>query len=215
MTRTTVAFLLSGFLAACGGAAESVSPKSASGGERAAPDRSCPAAVAGTSVSVQDTERGVALVFATTGDVAEVRARAAELARRHNEHHSAMGPLPTGDEAAGTTHAHGTSGHDGHGATHGGGHHGHRAAHGASGHDGHGSADGHAAPGGRAQGGGHPAGHAGGMIGVHSRAEVDEIAGGARVVFVSAPGDANQLRDELATHARHMAAGTCQMGHGG
>ena len=58
-------------------------------------------------------------------------------------------------------------------------------------------------------------GHAGGMIGIHSRATVEEIPDGARLVFASAPGDLAKLRDELGMHARHLASGTCSMGHSG
>src|SRR5688572_28737173 len=61
-------------------------------------DPSCPVEVPGTSVTVEDTDTGAALVFVTTGDIAEVRRRAAALAQTHNEHHGKMGPLPTGSE---------------------------------------------------------------------------------------------------------------------
>lgn len=53
------------------------------------------------SVTVEDTDRGAALVFVTTGDVNEVRKRVAAMKDMHNEHHAAMGPLPTGAEASG------------------------------------------------------------------------------------------------------------------
>ena len=39
-------------------------------------DPSCPVAVPGTSVTVEDTPTGASLVFVTTGDLADVRARA-------------------------------------------------------------------------------------------------------------------------------------------
>ena len=39
-------------------------------------DPACPVLVAGTSASVEDTNDGGALVFVTTGDVAQVRKRA-------------------------------------------------------------------------------------------------------------------------------------------
>ena len=42
--------------------------------------------VAGTSVAVEDTPDGAALVFVTTGDVAAVRKRAATLADMHAHH---------------------------------------------------------------------------------------------------------------------------------
>jgi hypothetical protein len=70
--------------AACGG-------KSTPGGttpppSQTADDPSCPLIVPGTSVSVEDTNDGAALVFVTTGDPLAVRARAAALAQMHNQH---------------------------------------------------------------------------------------------------------------------------------
>ncbi len=63
----------------------------------AAPDDpSCPLVVPGTSVSVEDTATGAALVFVTTGDVAAVRTRATALAEMHTKHDgpdSAMGMM--------------------------------------------------------------------------------------------------------------------------
>lgn len=67
-------------------------------------DPTCPVAVAGTSVTAEDTATGAALVFVTTGDVGELRKRVAAMAGSHNEHHGAMGALPTGDEAGGGHH---------------------------------------------------------------------------------------------------------------
>lgn len=149
-------------------------------------DPSCPVAVAGTSVTVEDAPDGAALVFVTTGDAAEVRRRAATLAAMHNEHHGAMGPLPDGSDAG--------IGHAGHDA---GGHAGHdMAAH--AGHD---------------AGGGDHAGHAGGMIGVHSKAIATDIDGGAKISFVASAADVAKLQTELRMHARHLAAGTCGMAH--
>ncbi|HEY1555636.1 MAG TPA: hypothetical protein VGF94_12450 [Kofleriaceae bacterium] len=64
-------------LAACGHAAP---------GDHAAPppaahdDPACPVAVPGTSVTVEDTPTGGALVFVTTGNVDDLRARAAKFA---------------------------------------------------------------------------------------------------------------------------------------
>jgi mono/diheme cytochrome c family protein len=73
-------------------------------------DATCPVEVAGTSVTVEDTATGAALVFVTTGDVAELRRRVAAMAAAHNEEHGKMGPLPTGDEPA--------DGHAGHDMSH-------------------------------------------------------------------------------------------------
>ncbi|MBS1119664.1 MAG: hypothetical protein H6Q90_1892 [Deltaproteobacteria bacterium] len=49
-------------------------------------DPTCPVVVAGTSVSVEDTDQGAAFVFITTGDVAAVRSRASALAAMHEAH---------------------------------------------------------------------------------------------------------------------------------
>jgi hypothetical protein len=49
-------------------------------------DPSCPLLVPGTSVSVEDSTNGAALVFVTTGDPLAVRARAAALAEMHTKH---------------------------------------------------------------------------------------------------------------------------------
>jgi hypothetical protein len=57
-----------------------------------ADDPTCPVLVAGTSVTVEDSERGAAFVFVTTGDAPAVRVRAAALANAHNEHHKNMAP---------------------------------------------------------------------------------------------------------------------------
>lgn len=140
-------------------------------------DPSCPVEVAGTSVSVEDAASGAALVFITTGDVADVRKRVAMMGQMHNDHHSKMGALPTGTETTGGGHA----GHDMSGMDHS-----------KMDHSGH---------------------AAGGMISVHSAAKTEEIEGGARLVFTSAPADVAKLQGELRKHAEHLARGTCAMGH--
>jgi hypothetical protein len=181
-------FALASAASACGGsstpATSSTTPKPAG----AASDPSCPVAVPGTSVTVEDTATGAALVFVTTGDVAELRRRVTTLAQMHNDHHGAMGPLPDGSGGGGH------EGHEGHGAAAGGG--------GAGGHEGHGAAAG---------GGGHE-GHAGGMIGVHSKAAASDVEGGAKVAFIANGGDVAKLQGELRMHAQHLASGTCAMG---
>jgi hypothetical protein len=183
-----LASLAFSMLAACGGsggaAKELANPTPTA---TTADDPSCPVAVPGTSVTVEDTDTGAALVFVTTGDAAELRTRVAAMAEMHNEHHGSMGPLPTGNET-GAGHDH--SGHAGHGG--GGGSH--------EGHD-------------MGGGGGEHAGHAGGMIAVHSAASTEEIDGGARLVLVAAPADVAKLQDELRMHAQHLSSGTCEMGH--
>jgi len=121
----SLAFLLS---AACGGSGGS--PKQTASPTPTATvddDPSCPIAVPGTSVTVEDTSTGAALVFVTTGDTAELRKRVAAMAAMHNEHHGKMGPLPRGDEAGGGHDHSGHGGHAGHdvAAGGGGGHAGH------------------------------------------------------------------------------------------
>ena len=180
-------------LAACGGSSSKVTTTPADPAPAAS---NCPMDVAGTSVAVEDTTTGGALVFVTTGDVAALRGHIAGWAETHNAHHGAMGPLPTGDEPGGgghDHHAHHGSGGDGGGehAGHGGGEH--------AGHGGHG-------------------GHGGGgdwrtMIGVHSRAATSEIDGGVRLELVTFPDQVGALRDELRGHVTHLSSSGCAMGH--
>jgi len=100
--KTIGTLLISLFLAACGGSSQSAAPAApapaTSAPAPASDDPSCPVAVPGTSVSVEDTDSGAALVFVTTGDVTELRRRVAEMTRMHNDQHASMGALPTGDE---------------------------------------------------------------------------------------------------------------------
>lgn len=49
----------------------------------------CPMAVEGTTARAENTETGAAMVFTTTGDVAELRARVARMAAMHASHHGA------------------------------------------------------------------------------------------------------------------------------
>ena len=89
------------FVAACGGAdrepaVPAVNDRAASG-DASDGDPSCPVAVGGTSVSVEDAEGGAALVFTTTGDVAQVRARAREMARIHRSSSHTWTPMRAGD----------------------------------------------------------------------------------------------------------------------
>jgi hypothetical protein len=82
MKRLSLCLFLA--IAACGGGGGSTStttPKTVA----AADDPSCPLLVPGTSVSVEDTTNGAALVFVTTGDPLAVRARAAKLAEMHTK----------------------------------------------------------------------------------------------------------------------------------
>src|SRR5690606_15650047 len=73
--------------AACGGQAaapQDTTPVAAPA--PAADDPTCPLVVPGTSLSVEDTNTGAALVFVTTGDTKAVRARAAAFAQMHTSH---------------------------------------------------------------------------------------------------------------------------------
>lgn len=180
-------------LAACGGGAArsttaSTSPKAA---PSEAGEPSCAVAVPGTSVAVEDAPTGAALVFVTTGDVAEVRRRVRAMASMHNDQHGSMGALPDGKDSGG--HAgHDMSGHAGHDMGGAGG----QPSGDHAGHD---------------MSGGTHAGHAGAMIGVHSRAEASDIDGGAKISFVATNADVAKLQSELRMHAQHFSAGTCGM----
>ncbi len=181
------ALSLSLALAACGGGARSspattTAPKTATAESN---DPSCPVAVPGMSVTVEDASAGAALVFVTTGDVADLRRRVSAMASMHNDHHGSMGALPDGKEGGG--------GHEGHDM---GGHAGHDMGNGHAGHD---------------MSGGEHAGHAGGMIGVHSKAEASDVEGGAKIMFVANGADVAKLQGELRMHAQHFSAGQCGM----
>src|SRR5256885_2051987 len=67
---------------------------------RADDDPSCPVLVPGTSVTVEDTDKGAALVFVTTGDVSQVRTRAKFLATAHGKHQRPAQMQSDGDVAA-------------------------------------------------------------------------------------------------------------------
>ena len=56
------------------------------------------------------------------------------------------------------------------------------------------------------------AGHAGGMIGVHSKADAVDVDGGARLVLTAGAADVAKLQSELRMHAQHLSSGTCAMG---
>lgn len=75
------------FVLGCGSSAKPVAPVAAAtppATTSTETDPSCPLLVPGTSISVEDTDRGPAFVFVTTGDVAAVRARGTELATIYN-----------------------------------------------------------------------------------------------------------------------------------
>lgn len=172
-------------LPACGG---SSAPRVTTTPTDVAPADGCPMTVAGTSVTVEDTATGAALVFVTTGDVAELRRRIAAWADGHNAHHAAMGPLPTGEEVGGGGHDHHHHHHHG-GSGEGGGDHG---DHGAAAH----------------------VGFSHTMIAGHSRAIASDLDGGARLELVAFPDGIGAMREELRGHAGHLAAGHCAMPSG-
>lgn len=175
-------------LGACGGSSQ----QAATPAPAAPADPTCPVEVPGTSVSVEDTSTGAAMVFVTTGDVAELRKRVTAMAAKHNAHHGAMGALPDGTGGGGE-HA----GHDMGAMPGGGAHAGHDMGGGHAGHDMSGM-----------HGGG-----GGGMIMMHSKAEAADIEGGIKATFTVAPADVAKIQAELRMHAQHLAAGTCAMKH--
>ncbi|NVB82378.1 MAG: hypothetical protein HOV81_28625 [Kofleriaceae bacterium] len=88
MKRFCLALVLA---AACGGKAPATSQTSsamptATPANATAGDPSCPLEVPGTSLTVEDTAGGAALVFVTTGDAAELSKRANAFAEMHNKH---------------------------------------------------------------------------------------------------------------------------------
>ncbi len=198
LLRSVVATLVvSGSAIACTGCSSSGPARTTN--PVASDDPSCPVTVSGTSVNVEDTDTGAALVFVTTGDVAEVRKRVTTMATMHNDHHGSMGALPDGIGGGGGHEGHDMSGGKGMGS--GGAHAGHDMS-------GMGSGD-HA---GHDMSGGKHAGHAGGMIGVHSKATAADVPSGAKIAFIAAGGDVGKLQSELRMHAKHFATGTCAMG---
>jgi len=80
-------------LAACGGKSASHPTEPAKPAPPAAGDPSCPLEVPGTSISVEDTSNGAALVFVTTGDAAAVRTRAQAFAQMHTRHDGPSGAM--------------------------------------------------------------------------------------------------------------------------
>lgn len=127
----------------------------------------CPMMIdpATTQVTASDTSDGIALVFTTSGDVAELRARVRRMADMHNQ--------MAGMHGGGTT---------GPGGMHGGGMHG-----------GHGTGPMH-------------------MHMVPSRASVEDVPGGARLLLVPTdPAQLAALRQQARMHADMMAKGQCPM----
>jgi hypothetical protein len=75
MIRISFAAILA--IAACGHAAPAHDDHAPPPGDD---DASCPLVVSGTSVTVEDTDKGAAFVFVTTGDLVKMRERAHFLA---------------------------------------------------------------------------------------------------------------------------------------
>ena len=195
MLRTALFSFAVALVAACG---SSTSSTTASTTPAPASGDHCPM-IEGTSVAVEDTATGAAVVFATTGDRAALRARVSAWAEKHNQHHGAMGPLPTGDEPAGAGHEH----HHDAAAPAGGDHAGH-AMHGE--HAGHAMHGEHAGHGEHAMHGGDgPAA----MITTHSRVEVADTEQGVRATFVTFPDQVGALQAEVRMHAEHLASAGC------
>src|SRR5438067_13644662 len=61
-------------------------------------DETCPMAVPGTFVSVEDNIDGATLVFTTSGDINALRSRVISLANDHNKEQLKIGALPVGSQ---------------------------------------------------------------------------------------------------------------------
>lgn len=196
-------------------------------------DETCPMAVPGTSVSVEDSIDGATLVFTTNGDVTALRSRVISMANDHNSAHIKIGALPRGSQgtyaSGGATYPNPTGagsgssssvGEDtGTGATSGTG----IASGSSAGSDvvGHNDTDDNgklptANQGGTSASGGvyGPTGQAGaygspGMILTHSRAQIEPFEGGVRLVYIADPPDVQSLRDEVKLKAEHLKTGRC------
>jgi hypothetical protein len=83
VTRATLVILLA---LGCGSPAKPVDKPTVTDAQPATAegDPTCPLLVPGTSISVEDTDKGPAFVFVTTGDVAAVRAKGKELVATYN-----------------------------------------------------------------------------------------------------------------------------------
>jgi len=113
MKRLSLSLVLA-CVAACGGKSSTTPTTTPAQRAAAADDPSCPLLVPGTSMSVEDTTNGAALVFVTTGDPLAVRARAAKMAEMHTKrdgNEKSMGMMftagSTGDATATATEVEG------------------------------------------------------------------------------------------------------------
>ena len=96
MKKLCLSVLLAVSAAACGSKATPTQDTTPAPKAAATDDPTCPLLVPGTSVSVEDTTAGAALVFVTTGDAGAVRTRAVALAAMHTKHEgpsNAMGMM--------------------------------------------------------------------------------------------------------------------------
>src|SRR5262245_13286048 len=85
MTKFCLSLLVGIAVAGCGGKQPATHDTTVTA-KPAPDDPTCPLLVPGTSLSVEDTTTGAALVFVTTGDATAVRTRATALADMHTKH---------------------------------------------------------------------------------------------------------------------------------
>jgi len=90
MKRLSISLLV--ILAACSGGSATQKHDEPTPTPTKTADPTCPLEVPGTSVTVEDTANGAALVFVTTGDAATVRTRAQALAKRDSGDFAMMFP---------------------------------------------------------------------------------------------------------------------------
>jgi hypothetical protein len=110
VSRRLIVFALA--VVACGHAASRDATPTPTPAPAADDDPSCPVVVPGTSVAVEDTTDGAALVFVTTGDVAKVRVRARFLALDHSRREldaQAGKPASEGDSLSAMISTHATA----------------------------------------------------------------------------------------------------------
>jgi hypothetical protein len=142
----------------------------------------CPMQVEGTTAMAEDVEGGAAIAFTTTGDVAEVRRRVAQMADTHHRHGAAE-------------HGHGMGPHNRQGSADRGHRH-----------------DGSPTQGGEPHGGGTHDGMMGGSMMPAANARSEEIEGGSRIVLTPRdPTELTALREHARYMADRMASGQCPM----
>jgi hypothetical protein len=181
------------------------------GAQPAAEDPMCPMAhVQGLHVMTEDTSDGVAVVFKTEGDVADLRARVRRIADMHNRQ---MGP------GAGSPDMHGGAGSTP--EPHAGSANPSRQENPPTPPSPEDLPSGQAGP--SASGGGPPTSseaepgnaqpmHGRGMGMVPSRASVEDIPGGARLILTpNDPSKLSALREQARMHAQMIARGECPM----